>query len=81
MNIGALIVQAPQLSESDSPEVHTQLSTNNNIGSSPKSLPKPTYNLMHTKDKEGISKARPKRTIVMPIRYRDVNTITNIISV
>ena len=81
VNVGSPRVQAPQLKKSDSPQVDIPLSTNNNNGSSPKSPPKPTKNLVHTKDKEGISKARPKRTIVKPIRYRDVNSITNIISV
>ena len=81
MNIDAPRVQAPQLSKSDSPQVHIPLSTDNNKGSSPKSPPKPTQNLVHTKDEEGIEKGRPKRTIVKPIRYRDVNSTTNIISV
>ena len=34
VNIGALRMQAPQLSKSDSPQVHIPLSTNNNKGSS-----------------------------------------------
>ena len=81
VNVGAPRVHAPQLSESDSPQVHIPLSTNNNKGRSPKNQPKPTQALVHTKDEEGISKARPKRTIIKPIRFRDVNSITNIISV
>ena len=39
-----------QLSKSDSPQVYIPLSTNNNKGSSPKSLPKPTQNLVHAKE-------------------------------
>ena len=53
MNIGAPRVQAPQLSKSDSPWVHITLSTDNNKGSSPKSPPKPTQDLLHPKDEEG----------------------------
>ena len=41
----------------------------------------PTQNLVHTKDEEGMVKGRPKRTIVKPIRYRDVNSINNIMYV
>ena len=81
VNIDALRVQAPQLSKSDSPKVHIPLSTNNKKGSSPKTPPKPTQDLVHAKDKGGILKERAKRTIVKPIRYRGVNSITNIISV
>ena len=77
MSIGAPRIQAPQLIKSDSPQVHIPLSTNNNKGSSPKSSPEPTQNLVHTRDEEGIEKGRPKRTIVKPIRYRDVNSISN----
>ena len=77
VNLGAPRIQAPQLSKSDSPQVQISLSTNNNKGSSTKSPPKPTQDLVHTKDEEGIEKGRPKRTIVKPIRYRDVNSITN----
>ena len=77
VNIGAPRIQAPQISKSDSPQVQIPLSTNNNKGSSPKSPPKPTQDLVHTKDEGGMVKGRPKRTIVKPIRYRDVNSITN----
>ena len=77
VNLGAPMIQAPQLSKSDSPQAQIPLSTDNNKGSSPKSPPKPTQDLVHAKDGEGITKGRPKRTIVKPIRYRDVNSITN----
>ena len=80
VNIGAPRVQAPKLSKSDSPQVHIAASTNNNKGSAPKSPLKPIQDWVHTKDKEGISMGRPKRTRVKPIRYRDVNSISNIIS-
>ena len=77
VSLGAPKLQAPQLSKRGSPQVQIPLSTNNNKGSSPKSPPKPTQDLVHAKDGEGIEKGRPKRTIVKPIRYRDVNSITN----
>ena len=77
VNLGAPKIQASKLSKSDSPQVQTPLSTDNNKGSSPKSPPKPTQDLVHAKEGEGIVKGRPKRTIVKPIRYRDVNSITN----
>ena len=73
VNVGAPRIQAPQLSKSDSLQAQIPLSTNNNKGSSPK----PTQDLVHAKDEEGIEKERPKRTMVKPIRYRDVNSITN----
>ena len=76
VNLGAPRIQAPQLSKSDSPQVQIS-STDNNKGSSHKSPPKPTQDLVHAKKGEGIEKGRPKRTIVKPIRYRDVNSITN----
>ena len=69
VNIGAPRVQAPQIKKSDSPQVYIPLSTNINKGSSPKSPPKPTTYVVLANDKEGISKARPKRTIIKPIRY------------
>ena len=51
VNIGAPIVQAPQLSKGDSPKVHTPIYTDNNKGSSTKSAPKPSHNLVPTKYK------------------------------
>ena len=51
VNVGAPIVQAPQLSESDSPQLQNPLSIDNNKGSSTQSPPKPTHNLVLTKDK------------------------------
>ena len=51
--IGAPAMQAPQLSESDIPQVQNPLSTNNNKGGSVLSPPKPTINLMPKKDVSG----------------------------
>ena len=48
--IGAPIVWAPQLSESDSPQVQNPLSTNKNKGGSVQNPPKPTINLVPKKD-------------------------------
>ena len=53
MNIDAPIMQAPQLSESDSPKVKNPLSTNNNKGSLLLNPPKPTINLVPKKDVPG----------------------------
>ena len=77
VNIGAPRIQAPQLCKMIVPQVQIPLSTNNNKGSSPKSPPKPTQDLVYAKDEGGIEKGRPKRTIIKPIRYRDVNSVTN----
>ena len=49
VNIGAPIVWAPQLSESDSPQVQNTLSTNNNKGGSIQNPPKPNMNLVPKK--------------------------------
>ena len=77
VNIGAPRIQAPQLSKSDSPQVHIPLSTDNNKGSSPQSPPKITC----IQRMKRHCKGKTKRTIIIPIRYTDVNSITNIISV
>ena len=53
VKIGAPIVWAPQLSESDSPQVQNPLSTNNNKGGSVLNPPKPTINLVPKKDIPG----------------------------
>ena len=53
VDIGAPIVQAPQLSESDSPQVQNPLSTNINKGASVLNPPKPTINLVPEKDVPG----------------------------
>ena len=51
--IGAPIMQAPQLSENDSPQVQNPLSTNNNKSGSLLNPPKPTINLVPKKDTPG----------------------------
>ena len=66
-----ILVWSSQSSKCDSPQVHKPLSTDNKRGSSPKSPPKPTHNLVYTKDKEGLSRERSKRTTIKSIRYRD----------
>ena len=53
VKIGASIVWAPQVSESDSPQVQNPLSTNNNKGGSVQNPPKPTINLVPKKDIPG----------------------------
>ena len=53
VKIGAPIVRAPQISESDSPQVQNPLSTNNNKGGSVLIPPKPTINLVPKKDIPG----------------------------
>ena len=53
VKIGAPIMRAPQLSESDSPQVQTPLSTDNNKGGSVQNPPKPTNNLVPKKDIPG----------------------------
>ena len=53
VKIGAPIVRAPQLSESDSPQVQNPLSTDNNKGGSVLIPPKPTINLVPKKDIPG----------------------------
>ena len=53
VKIGAPIAWAPQLSESDSPQVQNPLSTNNNKGGSVLIPPKPTINLVPKKDISG----------------------------
>ena len=53
VKIGAPIMQAPQLSESDSPQVQNPLSTDNNKGGSVLNPPKPTINLVPKKDIPG----------------------------
>ena len=53
VNIGAPIVWAPQLSESDSAQVQNPLGTNNNKGGSLLSPPKPAINLVPKKDVPG----------------------------
>ena len=50
MNIGAPVVQAPQLSESDSPQVQNPISTDNNKDGSIQNPTKPTINMMPKKD-------------------------------
>ena len=80
VNIGAPIVQTPKVRESDVLQVQNPLNTDNNRGSSTQTPPKPTHNLVLTKDKEGTSSARPKRTIIKPIRYKDINSISNNVS-
>ena len=54
VNIGAHIVQAPELSKGDSSKAHIPISTDNNKGSSTKSPPKPIHILVLPNDKEGI---------------------------
>ena len=54
VKIGVPIVWAPQLSESDSPQVQNPLSTNNNKGGSILIPPKPTINLVPKKKKKDI---------------------------
>ena len=53
VKIGAPIMRAPQLSESDSPQVQNPLSTNNNKGGSVLIPAKPTINLVPKKDIPG----------------------------
>ena len=53
MNIGVPIVWAPQLSESDSPQVQNPLNTNNNKGGSIQNPPKSNINLVPKKDIAG----------------------------
>ena len=53
VKIGAPIAWAPQLSESDSPQVQNPLSTDNNKGGSVLIPPKPTMNLVPKKDIPG----------------------------
>ena len=53
VKIGAAIVWAPQLSESDSPQVQNPLGTNNNKDGSVLNPPKPTINEVPKKDIPG----------------------------
>ena len=53
VKIGPSIAQAPQLSESDSPQVQCLFSTNNNKGVPVINPPKPTINLVSKKDIPG----------------------------
>ena len=53
VKIGAPIVWAPQLSESDSPQAQNPLSTDNNKGGSVLNPPKPPINLLPKKDIPG----------------------------
>ena len=53
VKIGAPIVWAPQLSESDSPQVQNPLSTDNNKSGSVLIPPKPTINRVPKKDVPG----------------------------
>ena len=70
INIDTLLVLS---SESDSPQAHTPLSTNNNKVISTKTQKSP--------HKEGTLNEWPKRTIIKLTRYSDVNSLTNVLSV
>ena len=63
----------PRLNERDSPQVQNPVSTDNNIGNFISHPPKPTNNLVPSKDDtEGTGSLQPKRTVIKPIRYRGV---------
>ena len=68
-------MQAPHLTESDSPQVQNPLSTNNNKGGSVLNPPKPTINLVPEKDIPGVMlpPAGTQRTIIRPVRHTIVN--------